>query len=610
MLVNLLNKNQSSSKINNINQSSKAAEAKSKEVVFNTVSTNTAINNNYSNITQASNDAVQRRTEFEKKLDGKATLVDKFKDAYNYGRDVAKSHKQEGVGLVDGYKQYKAQKQGDDFLNFLGEQLITKFNGENARAESSKASNSNGDISKIDINAVGKDERSINSKGIDLKPVMKNSKGRKAGDAALKNTKQQDPVADFFQKLISDPSKLTLEGVGKEAKRFTQDQMIDIGKGWLADQFGLKKDDLKGDKILSTLGDVLGFGGSKATSDVTSSATKEGAKKLGEEVVKSAGKEAGTEAGKIVGGVAGTAAGKELGEASIGSAISKGLGQYGAKALNVLGAVYSGYEFATNFGKMDPVTGAINGATTGAYIGTQICPGIGTVIGGVIGGAVGFFNKSFKTGKSAEQIARDKFRESLQTGGILDKDWNIQLADGTKFDIGKDGKARLINLDGTERRYHEVDFRSPLASEAVGLLSPLLSTITGGETTMKHQMVGYLTNAVTASEGDRDTMIRNVLGVYQQFGVPLNMVGDAVVKMANEKLIPEATAQVYLNSLYALDGFSGGVGVQAGSKVQSGLSNSDTQLVEAGNAGTQVASSSRPQSEGAEMSLEQLLGVS
>jgi hypothetical protein len=186
----------------------------------------------------------------------------------------------------------------------------------------------------------------------------------------------------------------------------------------------------------------------------------------------------------------------------------------GSKLLGAAGAAYAGYNIIKDWGRSTPQMGAIQGATVGAYIGS-IVPGVGTLIGGAIGAVAGGIMGSIHTGKSKDQRARDAERKVLQQIGILDKNWNIRLADGTGYDLGKDGGFKLQNVDGSKRRAYEVDFSNPLAGDVVALLTPLAQTLCGGDPKLTNQFTGYLTNAALSNATTPEAARANVAAFFE-----------------------------------------------------------------------------------------------
>ena len=122
--------------------------------------------------------------------------------------------------------------------------------------------------------------------------------------------------------------------------------------------------------------------------------------------------------------------------------------------------------------------------------------------------------------KSDDQILRDRVRKGMQEYGALDEKWQLKLADGTTFDFGKDGGARLANADGSSRKYSDIDWNNTLAAESVADTNPLGFMATAGFGNQKTQtdMVGYFTNAVTQNAKDRAQVDANIKSVYNSLG--------------------------------------------------------------------------------------------
>jgi len=140
--------------------------------------------------------------------------------------------------------------------------------------------------------------------------------------------------------------------------------------------------------------------------------------------------------------------------AATGAASLAGSEMAGA-AMPYLGAAagaYQGYQTAkmlgdTAAGSQRTKQGAIGGAASGAMIGGtvgSVVPGLGTAIGAgigaVVGGLAGAAGSWTGSKKGKAQFMRDNIRGVLQEGGILDDKYQGTLADGSKYDFGKDGK--------------------------------------------------------------------------------------------------------------------------------------------------------------------------
>jgi polyhydroxyalkanoate synthesis regulator phasin len=224
-----------------------------------------------------------------------------------------------------------------------------------------------------------------------------------------------------------------------------------------------------------------------------------------------------------------------------------------AQLLGGIGAAYSGFQLISNWGNSDPVSGAINGFTAGAYIGTMVGGPIGAAIGGVIGGVVGLASGFFKkSGKSEEQVARDKVRDALKQNGVVSTDWKLTLADGSAYDIGKDGRFKLDNVDGTKRHAYEIDFKNPLAGETVGMLQPIVAILTGPNTRLTRDFIGYFTNAALSNATDLEGVRKNVLSIYKTLKMSPEQVMQGISTMVEKGMISKDEGMAYVNGFGSL----------------------------------------------------------
>lgn len=132
--------------------------------------------------------------------------------------------------------------------------------------------------------------------------------------------------------------------------------------------------------------------------------------------------------------------------------------------------------------------------------------------------------KMMTTGKSDAQLQRDDFRKVLKETGVADKNYHVTLADGSKFNIGLDGKTRYKNvgenIDGkTERQAWDMDHSNPLALFATSQIDPMIRNIYGPDAEKAgikpEQYTGMFVNAVTSnakSEQDVKNNIAAMLG--------------------------------------------------------------------------------------------------
>jgi len=125
--------------------------------------------------------------------------------------------------------------------------------------------------------------------------------------------------------------------------------------------------------------------------------------------------------------------------------------------------------------------------------------------------------KMMTTGKSDAQLQRDDFRGLLKETGVANKNYEVSLADGSKFNIGLDGKTRYTNvgenIDGkTTRQAWDVDFSNPLAKFATDQIDPMIRSIYAEAPTgvKPEQYTGMLVNAVTSNAKSQQDVQNNI----------------------------------------------------------------------------------------------------
>ena len=121
------------------------------------------------------------------------------------------------------------------------------------------------------------------------------------------------------------------------------------------------------------------------------------------------------------------------------------------------------------------------------------------------------------SGKSDDQLIRDDYRGALKEKGYVDNDYNITLADGSKFNIGLDGKTKYTNIDGkTTRNAYDVDLNNPLAQYAAKKLEPYLAEKFGKDGQNREQFVGMIVNGVTSNAKTQADVDANIAAFQGQ----------------------------------------------------------------------------------------------
>lgn len=240
-----------------------------------------------------------------------------------------------------------------------------------------------------------------------------------------------------------------------------------------------------------------------------------------------------------------------------------GLGSMLSTAGQIIGpavGAYGAYNLFSNNDDLQQGGSALQGAASGAALGSPFGPP-GMAIGAIIGGISGFLHAKFGSSKGKEQLERDAVRSHLQENGILDDNYMLTLADGTRFDLGKDGNALLdnvgANIDGKrQRHYYDVDFSDPANAQRVAALNPLAYIIAGGNDKRASDLVGMFTNAIASSK-DKDS---NIASLYSQFGMDHGTAYNTIDQMVKENKLDAGKADAFKNGIDELFG----VGAYAG----------------------------------------------
>jgi hypothetical protein len=217
-----------------------------------------------------------------------------------------------------------------------------------------------------------------------------------------------------------------------------------------------------------------------------------------------------------------------------------------SKGVGVLGGVMGAYNLISEWGKSTPVQGAASGAAVGLAVGS-VFPGVGTAIGAAVGAAAGGLLGCIRTGKHADQEARDTVRSALVKGGFLDKEYKVTLADGSRYDMGIDGGPKA-DLGG--RRPYEIDFSNPLAAKAVTWLGPVVDLLMGGASEkLKTDFTGYFVNAAVSNAKSQEEVIANVAAMMGSLGITDELLTESVIYGGKAGTISADKAEVYLRGV-------------------------------------------------------------
>ena len=154
----------------------------------------------------------------------------------------------------------------------------------------------------------------------------------------------------------------------------------------------------------------------------------------------------------------------------------------------------------------------------------------------------GFAQGAFGGKKHKDQYKRDSWRSTLK-GNILDDNYNMTLADGSKYNVGADG-----------HRQYQVDFSKDGMGDTVAEADPLAYFLSRGDNMLRTQGAGYLANCAMSS-GDRRM---NLMKAYADAG--LNH--DKAYGMVHaDTTLDSKTKDIFKNSLdklYGVGAYAGG----------------------------------------------------
>lgn len=287
--------------------------------------------------------------------------------------------------------------------------------------------------------------------------------------------------------------------------------------------------------LAQTAGTVLGAAGtSYLMSQIGTGAATAGAGAAGAGAAGAAGAGAAAGGATAAGAGAGAAGAAGAGAAGAGA----GAGAAGAGTMATIGAVAlpaAAIALAANNAWETGMKDIVRGRGTRA---DWINQGVNMAGGAATNLALRLLGKRsigamMVSGKSTPQLLRDDFRGDLREAGVaqkIDGSDHVTLADGSKFNIGLDGKTKYKNTDEkTTRNAWDVDFSNPLAKYATDQIDPMIRNIYGADDPKRKffpgQYTGMLVNAVTSNAKNEQDVLANIQAVLgkskfaQQAGV-------------------------------------------------------------------------------------------
>lgn len=224
--------------------------------------------------------------------------------------------------------------------------------------------------------------------------------------------------------------------------------------------------------------------------------------------------------------------------------------------LNVATGLYTGYKTAEALsdmaaGKQRDVMGVTGGAAAGASIGALGGP-IGMAIGAGVGALAGYAGSKFGSSKKKPQVMRDAIRGTLQKGGILDENYQGTLADGSKYDFGKDGSTlKWSNID-------KIAKDQPTAWNAAVPAADALAASYGFVGQKASDLAAwYAKGAVSNAGNDGNVALQNMQHFAKQQGITLDGVRGKLDEALKDQRITQDKYNYYLNGAQQLLGAAG-----------------------------------------------------
>lgn len=156
--------------------------------------------------------------------------------------------------------------------------------------------------------------------------------------------------------------------------------------------------------------------------------------------------------------------------------------------------------------------------------------------------------------KNRDQFGRDAVRKNFKKQGFVDEAFNVTLGDGSKYNIGVDGKAKPeygVNPDtGKAMNAFDLNHTDPLVKKLVPMVNPLINVMTGGNEKLASDFTGYLVRAAMSNAGgDEKKAMQNVQAFYAQLKASPTALNAALDKMVAEKKLDAQTALIYKNDI-------------------------------------------------------------
>jgi hypothetical protein len=218
-----------------------------------------------------------------------------------------------------------------------------------------------------------------------------------------------------------------------------------------------------------------------------------------------------------------------------------------APYLGVAAGLYQGYQTAemigdTAAGSQRNRNAALGGAASGAMIGGAAFGPVGLAVGAAVGALAGAVGSWTGSSKGKAQFMRDGIRGVLQERGLLDENFQGSLADGTKYDFGKDGSTlKWKNID-------KIIEKQPAAWNAAVPLTDAIAAAYGFVGQKASDISAwYAKGAVSNAGDDASVAIKNAQHFAQQQGLTFEMIKARLDEAMKDERINQSQYDYYLN---------------------------------------------------------------
>lgn len=247
----------------------------------------------------------------------------------------------------------------------------------------------------------------------------------------------------------------------------------------------------------------------------------------------------------------------------IGMGVTLGAAAFGHAAATLAGP---GIDGRTNFTAVETPLSSYGANTLNSALGNKFNQkdvdhaalftdptGIGTAIAAA--DTLFGLDLDYTSGKPKTQQFRDNLRNYLKQNNVVSPNWHWKMRDGSVFDIGKDGKAKLKNIgkniDGkTERNYFDVDHSNPIAPQTTAWADVV--AMLGFRSPEGKKFTGHIWNAATnADPTNLEQAKENLKGMSQDLGLTYDK-GIKVLEAMKDQLKPQEY-EAYKNSWVTLN---------------------------------------------------------